>query len=157
MSNCSLYYKENTITITREIGQIYINKKCTYETFWMDSNFSGNLSASLKSKDGIVLWEGNITIQPASNTYKIQQSKCYSLSDIKPMMLHGVNYFNRYKCWGKDWLQDDFTNEWDSDFKDMTSKLHINSVRAFTLLDPTLLYDGQAPTSKTIIKIAKIP
>lgn len=154
LNNANLYYKDKGKAVTRELGLVFVNTKVSYDTFWIDESQQGYIAATIKNGNEVV-WKGSINIQPSSKNYVIPKSKCYTINDMKPMMLRGVNYFHKYECWGKDWLKDDFTKEWNADFKEMSTKLNINSVRAFALLKDELLYLGKVPTSETIIKIGK--
>ncbi|MDD2362434.1 MAG: hypothetical protein PHH84_05685 [Oscillospiraceae bacterium] len=148
-----LYYKENGKAVKREIGLIYMNTKVVYETLWIDASFKGNLDGTIKNSAGTVLWEGTLSIQPPSSSYTVPKSSITALSDIKPMMLRGANYFNRYKCWGNDWSQSDFTKEWTADFKDFTEKLNVNTIRAFTIFKEPLRLQGYTPRSETLLKL----
>lgn len=155
IKDAKITYSDGGKKVEREIGLIYLNQRYTVETMWVKSTVSGKLPVTVTNGDGNILFEGNINIQPSSKEYVIKKSKIYDLDDIKPGMLRGGNYFNKVEHWGRDWMKDDFTAEWEADFKEFSSKLNINTVRAFTIFSETLREVGNVPTSETLLKVCK--
>lgn len=154
IKNATLNYTDGNKKVKREIGTIYLNAKRTYETFWINADFKGHLSATV-TMGSQTIWKSKIDIQPSAKTYTVPKSKIYKLGDLKPLMLQGVNYFHWKHSWDDDWLQDDFIKEWEADMKEMKTKLNINTIRAFTIFEDTLQYLGNLPKSETLIKIGK--
>ncbi len=120
-----LTYTDNGKNKTRDFMDITIGDKFVYDTMWISSNATYT-EATLSSATGIV-WKGVLTIQPASRSVTVKKSKTYSLSELTPMSLRGINYYPRYTPWTA--LNTQSPKVWDSEFAEI-EKLNVNAIRA---------------------------
>lgn len=126
--NCVLTYVEDGKTSTRELSTIYLNEKIVYDTIWLKSGTTA-ISAVLQDADGKELWKGSITIGKAKTERVIAKSTIYNNATLKPGTVRGVNYYPRHTPWSAWTSQSPST--WDSEFKEISSKLNVNAIRTF--------------------------
>ena len=126
--NCVLTYVEDGKSSTRELSTIYLNEKIVYDTIWLKSGTTA-VSAVLRDADGEELWKGTITVSKAKTERVIKKSTVYNNATLKPGTVRGVNYYPRQTPWSAWTSQSPST--WDSEFKEISSKLNVNAIRTF--------------------------
>jgi hypothetical protein len=102
------------------------------DTLWVRLPVPEQLRARLVQGNR-VLWDGSLDLPPARSAVRIPRSPCVRLSDLKPLMLRGTNYYPRAQPWPGIWRAMD-RDAFEAEFREMDA-LHINWVRTFYNLD----------------------
>ena len=146
-------YQDGGETVSREIATIYLNNKVVYDTIWVLQS-SQSIQGQLTDGSGNVLWAGTVTVQNADREYTIAKSEVYSLTEIQPLTLRGVNYYPRWTPWTAWTKQDEST--WRSEFQEMSEKLNVNAIRTFAECWESDWKLGRCATPEYIETISKL-
>ena len=151
----TLCYESGGKTVEREILPIDASDRAVSDTFYLEAPFEGLLAAELKNGNDTV-WKGTLEVTDAPDRVVIPASPRVQLSDLKPGMLRGANYFNRLDCWGKDWNYPDYTDTWKKDLAESVSLLHLNAIRAFTIFGSDELWEeAYLPSAEAMARLGR--
>lgn len=151
----SLCYESGGKRVEREILPIDASDSAVSDAFYLETPFEGLLPAELKNGDETV-WKGTLAVTDAPASVVIPASPRMTLSDLKPGMLRGANYFNRLDCWGKDWNSPDYTEKWKKDLTESVSLLHLNAIRAFTIFGSDELWEeANLPSAEAMARLGR--
>ena len=126
-----LRMKVGAAAIRREL--LPIRGAEVWDTVWLPAGVTGLVGAELR-KGADVIWAGALRVPPVTpDAVTIPVSPPVKLSDLKPLMLRGTNYYPRRTPWPGLW-REATEQEFEAEFSIMDS-LHINTFRTFYNMD----------------------